>query len=105
VVVTNNYRASGGGRFPGLDGRSIVLAAPDGTREILAKWLQQHHDLGANDLPARSWRFAPLKTRGPVTFTAASGKQGVAHADGLDGIRQLKDNGDGTATYAIDLSR
>lgn len=105
VVVTNNYRASGGGRFPGLDGNSIVLAAPDGTREILAKWLQRHHDLGANDLPARSWRFAPLKTRGPVTFTAASGKQGVAHADGLDGIRQLKDNGDGTAVYAIDLSR
>jgi 2',3'-cyclic-nucleotide 2'-phosphodiesterase/3'-nucleotidase len=104
VVVTNNYRASGGGHFPGLDGKSIVLTAPDDTREILARWLQQHHDLGADDLPARSWRFAPLKTHGPVTFTAASGKQDVAHADGLGGIRQLEDNGDGTAVYAIDLS-
>ncbi|MDO1529233.1 bifunctional 2',3'-cyclic-nucleotide 2'-phosphodiesterase/3'-nucleotidase [Fulvimonas sp. R45] len=105
VVVTNNYRASGGGRFPGLDGKSIVLAAPDGTREILAAWLRRHPDLEAKDLPARSWRFAPLKTRGPVTFTAASGKQDVARADGFDGIRQLKENGDGTATYTIDLSR
>ena len=104
VVVTNNYRASGGGRFPGLDGSSIVLAAPDGTREILAKWLQRHHDLTARDLPARSWRFARIKTHGPVTFTAASGRQDVAHADGLADIRQLKDNGDGTAVYAIDLS-
>jgi 2',3'-cyclic-nucleotide 2'-phosphodiesterase/3'-nucleotidase len=104
IVVTNNYRASGGGHFPGLDGNSIVLAAPDGTREIVARWIEQHRDITASELPARSWRFAPLKGSGPVTFTSTVGKQGVAQADGLDGIRQIKDNGDGTATYAIDLS-
>lgn len=104
IVVTNNYRASGGGHFPGLDGNSIVLAAPDGTREIVARWIKQHRDIAASDLPARSWRFAPLKTSGPVTFTAAAGKQGVAQADGIDGIQQVKDNGDGTAVYAVDLS-
>jgi len=105
IVVTNNYRASGGGHFPGLDGNSIVLAAPDGTREIVARWLQQHREIGARDLPARSWRFAKLKTAGPVVFTSASGKVGIAKSDGLDHIRELKDHGDGTATYAIDLSR
>ncbi|MBN8924933.1 MAG: bifunctional metallophosphatase/5'-nucleotidase [Rhodanobacter sp. 68-29] len=105
VVVTNNYRASGGGRFPGLDGSSIVLSAPDGTREIVARWLQQHREIAARDLPARSWRFAPLKTAAPVVFTGASGKAGIARADGLDPIREVKDHGDGTATYAIDLSR
>ncbi|BFI97408.1 MAG: bifunctional 2',3'-cyclic-nucleotide 2'-phosphodiesterase/3'-nucleotidase [Rhodanobacter sp.] len=105
IVATNNYRASGGGRFPGLDGSNIVLAAPDGTREIVAQWIRRHRDIAARDLPARSWRFAPLKVAGPVTFTSAAGKQGVAQADGLDGIRQIKDNGDGTAVYAIDLSR
>ncbi|RCS29499.1 bifunctional 2',3'-cyclic-nucleotide 2'-phosphodiesterase/3'-nucleotidase [Rhodanobacter denitrificans] len=104
IVVTNNYRASGGGHFPGLDGSNIVLAAPDGTREILAKWLERRHTVGAKDLDPASWRFAPLKTHGLVTFTGASGKQDVAHAAGLTAIRQLKDNGDGTATYAIDLS-
>lgn len=104
IVVTNNYRASGGGHFPGLDGNNIVLAAPDGTREIVAHWIERHHNITARDLPARSWRFAPLKTSGPVTFTSAAGKQGVALADGLDDIRQIKNNGDGTATYAIDLS-
>jgi 2',3'-cyclic-nucleotide 2'-phosphodiesterase/3'-nucleotidase len=104
IIATNNYRASGGGRFPGLDGNNIVLAAPDGTREILAKWLQRHHRLDSKDLEPRSWKFAPLKTRGQVVFTAASGKQSVAREAGLDNIRQLKDHGDGTATYAIDLS-
>ncbi len=104
VVVTNNYRASGGGHFPGLDGSSIVLTAPDGTREIVAKWLQRHPDLGAHNLPARSWHFARIKTHGPVLFTTASGKQRVARGDGLTDIRQIKDNGDGTAVYAIDLA-
>ncbi len=105
IVVTNNYRASGGGRFPGLDGKSIVLAAPDGTREILARWIERHREIGVRDLPARSWRFATLKTAGPVVFTSASGKQAIAQADGLTNIRELQDRGDGTATYAIDLSR
>ncbi|GLQ48287.1 bifunctional metallophosphatase/5'-nucleotidase [Dyella lipolytica] len=104
VVVTNNYRASGGGHFPGLDGNNVVLASPDGTREILARWLQSHPTLNAQDLPHASWHFARLKTRSMVVFTAASDKQAVAEADGLRHIRQLRDNGDGTAVYAIDLS-
>jgi 2',3'-cyclic-nucleotide 2'-phosphodiesterase/3'-nucleotidase len=104
IVATNNYRANGGGRFPGLDGGNIVMAAPDGAREILAHWLQQHQRIAAGDLPPPSWHFAPLATRGPVVFTAASGKLDIARAAGLGNIRQLKDHGDGTATYAIDLS-
>ena len=105
IVATNNYRASGGGNFPGLDGSNIVLAAPDGAREILARWLQQHKQIKVKDLEATSWRFAPLKTRGPVVFKAATGKLDVARAAGLKNITLVKDNGDGTATYAIDLSR
>ena len=104
IVVTNNYRANGGGHFPGLDGSNIVLAAPDGTREILAQWLQRHRRLRAADLEPTSWRFAPLKPRGAVVFTGASNKLAVARAAGLDNIRQVRDHGDGTATYAIDLS-
>jgi 2',3'-cyclic-nucleotide 2'-phosphodiesterase/3'-nucleotidase len=104
IVATNNYRASGGGHFPGLDGSSIVLASPTGAREIVADWIKRKGRVDRADLPARSWHFAPLKTRGPVTFSAASGKQAVARDAGLDTIRQLKDHGDGTASYAIDLS-
>jgi 2',3'-cyclic-nucleotide 2'-phosphodiesterase/3'-nucleotidase len=104
VVATNNYRASGGGNFPGLDGNNIVLAAPDGAREILAKWLQRKQTLTAKDLPVTSWHFVPVKTHGEVVFKAASNKQDVAREAGLKNIRQLKDNGDGTAVYAIDLS-
>ncbi len=104
IIVTNNYRASGGGHFPGLDGSNILLAAPDGTREILAKWIEHKRQIGVRDLEPTSWAFAPLRTRGPVVFTARAGKLDVAKAAGLTNIRVVKDNGDGTATYAIDLS-
>jgi 2',3'-cyclic-nucleotide 2'-phosphodiesterase/3'-nucleotidase len=104
IIATNNYRASGGGHFPGLDGSNIVLSAPDGTREILAKWIEGRKHLTADDLEPRSWTFAPLKTRGPVVFESRAGKLDVAKAAGLTNIRLVKDNGDGTATYAIDLS-
>ena len=103
IVATNNYRASGGGNFPGLDGSNIVLATQDGVREIVAAWLRRTGTLDRADLPAGSWHFAPMKTRGPVTFTAAAGKQALAGTDGVANIRQLRANGDGTATYAIDL--
>jgi len=105
VIVTNNYRANGGGHFPGLDGSNIVLAAPDGTREILAKWLEKKQRISAADLEPTSWNFAPLKTRGPVVFSGAANRLDIAKAAGLNNLRQLKDNGDGTATYTIDLSR
>jgi 2',3'-cyclic-nucleotide 2'-phosphodiesterase/3'-nucleotidase len=104
IIVTNNYRASGGGHFPGLDGSNIVLAAPDGTREILAQWIEGKKQIGVADLEPTSWTFAPLHARGPVVFTGKAGKLGVAKAAGLTNIRLLKDNGDGTALYGIDLA-
>jgi 2',3'-cyclic-nucleotide 2'-phosphodiesterase/3'-nucleotidase len=105
IVVTNNYRANGGGHFPGLDGSSIVLSVPDGNREILAHWLEQRRAIDATTLEPASWHFAPLKTRGRVVFTAPSGKLAVAHEAGLTNIGLLRDHGDGTATYTIDLAR
>ncbi|MEL3928655.1 bifunctional 2',3'-cyclic-nucleotide 2'-phosphodiesterase/3'-nucleotidase [Aeromonas enteropelogenes] len=39
-VVTNNYRASGGGHFPGVDGGNIVHEDPFETREIVAQYLK-----------------------------------------------------------------
>ena len=105
VVATNNYRASGGGDFPGLDGKTIVLATTEGARDIVARWIAAHGTLDRTTLPPASWHFAPLRAAGPVTFTSAAGKAPIARADDLPGVRQLRDHGDGTATYAIDFAR
>ncbi len=39
LVVTNNYRASGGGNFPGLNASRVVLDVPDETRQALSEYL------------------------------------------------------------------
>jgi 2',3'-cyclic-nucleotide 2'-phosphodiesterase/3'-nucleotidase len=105
IVVTNNYRASGGGRFQGLDGSNIVLSAPDANRDVLIQWVRERkHVTRAADGSDRNWRFATVKTAGPVVFTSAVGKIDLAHRAGLGHVRWLKDNGDGFATYEIDLA-
>jgi 2',3'-cyclic-nucleotide 2'-phosphodiesterase/3'-nucleotidase len=104
VVVTNNYRASGGGRFPGLDGSNIVISAPDANRDVLIAWVREQKRLTREaDGSDRNWRFAPVRTKGPVVFVSAAGKAGIAKAAGL-GVRWIKDNGDGFATYEIDFA-
>jgi len=40
IVVTNNYRASGGGSFAGLNGSQIVYEDPDTNREIIVNYIK-----------------------------------------------------------------
>lgn len=109
LVATNNYRASGGGAFPGLDGRNTVFAAPDANRDVLIAYIKRTRALQrASHGAARSWRFAEVKTQGPVVFHSAPGKLELARAAGLDNVTQLQADdgaGKGQALYGIDLSR
>jgi 2',3'-cyclic-nucleotide 2'-phosphodiesterase/3'-nucleotidase len=106
IVVTNNYRASGGGGFPGLDGHNIILSAPDANRDVLIDYVRAAKTISRSDFAQmRNWQFAKVKTAGPVVFTSAAGKLDLARADGIDNVSLFKDNGDGSAIYAIDLSK
>jgi 2',3'-cyclic-nucleotide 2'-phosphodiesterase/3'-nucleotidase len=109
LVATNNYRASGGGGFPGLDGSKTVIASPDTNREILINYIKDTRTLtraqhGAN----RSWRFRRVKTAGPVVFHSAPGMLHLALEAGLQNVTQLRADdgqGKGFALYRIDLSK
>lgn len=102
IVATNNYRASGGGHFPGLDGKHTLLESPDATREVLIRWLKAHPTLTREDVPARSWHFAPFEAAGPVTVQAPADKQDLARGLGLP-VEQADAHADGTATYRVDF--
>jgi 2',3'-cyclic-nucleotide 2'-phosphodiesterase/3'-nucleotidase len=104
IVVTNNYRASGGGKFPNLDGSNIVLSAPDANRDALISYVRGKKNITREQFAdARNWKFAKAKT-GPVTFTSAAGKLEIAASENLP-VTLVKENGDGTATYSVDLSK
>jgi 2',3'-cyclic-nucleotide 2'-phosphodiesterase/3'-nucleotidase len=108
IVATNNFRASGGGGFPGLDGSKTIFASPDNNRAVLIAYIKsvQHLTRAANGA-ARSWRFAPVAARGPIVFRAAPDKLALAHDAGLQGVRLLKADdggGKGYSLYSINLS-
>jgi 2',3'-cyclic-nucleotide 2'-phosphodiesterase/3'-nucleotidase len=109
LVATNNYRASGGGNFPGLDGSKTVVASPDASRDVLIAYIRSAKTLTrAANGAQRSWRFAPVKTAGPVVFHAPPDKIDLARAAGLAGVSQLRADdgqGKGFALYAVDLTK
>jgi 2',3'-cyclic-nucleotide 2'-phosphodiesterase/3'-nucleotidase len=96
IVVTNNYRAAGGGNFPGLDGKSVVLDAPDENREALVQYLSS---AGRLDPSAdNNWRIQPVPG---VKLRFMSGAGGMAHLARYPQIKLVKDNGDGSALYEL----
>jgi len=109
LVATNNYRASGGGNFPGLDGRRTVFAAPDASRDVLIAYIKEARRLSrAANGGQRSWRFTKVETKGPVVFHSAPGKLELARAAGLENVSQLAADdglGKGFALYAVDLAK
>jgi 2',3'-cyclic-nucleotide 2'-phosphodiesterase / 3'-nucleotidase len=96
AVVTNNYRASGGGNFPGLDGSATVLQAPDENREVLLQYLkdQQRVDAAADG----NWALLPVPG---VKLRFTSGAGGITHLKRYPQVTLVKDNGDGSALYEL----
>jgi 2',3'-cyclic-nucleotide 2'-phosphodiesterase/3'-nucleotidase len=100
AVVTNNYRAGGGGSFPGLDGSNIILQAPDETREILLQHLQAQGTVRA--AADGNWRLLPVPGI-QLVFNTGLGAKPHGAALPKDGaqVRWLRDNGDGSATFEL----
>ena len=40
LVATNNYRASGGGNFPGINASKAVIASPDENRQVIVNYIK-----------------------------------------------------------------
>jgi 2',3'-cyclic-nucleotide 2'-phosphodiesterase/3'-nucleotidase len=109
LVATNNYRASGGGGFPGLDAGKTVIAAPDTNRAVLIDYVRKTRELTrAANGSQRSWHFAKVVLKGPVVFHAPPGRIELARAAGIDNVSQMREadgQGKGFALYAVDLSK
>jgi 2',3'-cyclic-nucleotide 2'-phosphodiesterase/3'-nucleotidase len=109
LVATNNYRASGGGNFPGLNGGKTVLASPDASRDVLIAYIRKIKNVTrSRNGSTRSWTFAPVATKGEVVFHSAPGMMALAKEAGLDAVSELKTDdggGKGFALYAIDLTK
>ena len=102
IVATNNYRASGGGKFPGADGSTVILQAPDTNRDIIVRYIVEKGTIA----PAAdaNWTFAPVAG---ATVLFQTGPRAEAH---LDDVRKrglkidlVGPGSDGFASYRITL--
>ena len=66
LVVTNNYRASGGGGFPGCDGTSVAIEAPDANRDVVLKYIESATEVAAKS--DGNWRLAPWPSTVVATY-------------------------------------
>ncbi len=88
IVATNNYRASGGGNFPGLDGSKTILASPDTSRDVLIAYIRDVKKLTrATDGALRSWQFHEGQDGGAGGIPFGAGHAGPG-AGGGAGQRQ-----------------
>ena len=102
IVATNNYRASGSGNIPGLDGKNIVMSEEVTNRDVIIAWIKAHPGLDRKAIEASPVSFAPIKLKAPLTFRGNAGRADIAKANGIKGVAQQADNGDGTATYTFE---
>jgi 2',3'-cyclic-nucleotide 2'-phosphodiesterase / 3'-nucleotidase len=78
IVATNNYRAAGGGHFPGLDGSTIVLEAPDTNRDAIQRYIAERGTI--TPATAGTWRFAAPARKLAVSFDSAPDAAGYLPA-------------------------
>jgi 2',3'-cyclic-nucleotide 2'-phosphodiesterase/3'-nucleotidase len=104
IVATNNYRAFGGGNFPGINASKVVFEAPEENRQVLIEYLRMMDALsptkGINAAADGNWRILPVPG---VRMTFASGAAGQRYLAGHPQIHLIKDNGDGSALYEVSL--
>ncbi|MFD2237850.1 bifunctional 2',3'-cyclic-nucleotide 2'-phosphodiesterase/3'-nucleotidase [Aureimonas populi] len=100
IVATNNYRAGGGGNFPGIDASKVIFVAPDANRDVLVRYIVQEGTV--NPSADDNWSFASAEGT-VVEFMTGPGSR--AYAEALTGVslEPAGDTDDGYLRYRLSL--
>ncbi len=98
IVVTNNYRAYGGGNFPGLNGSKIVYSGTDEVRQVIVAYIQQQKTIDPK--PNGNWRFTDWPKELRVCFP--TGPKFSQYAQESPQLKALQVLENGFAQYEIE---
>jgi 2',3'-cyclic-nucleotide 2'-phosphodiesterase/3'-nucleotidase len=102
LVATNNYRAFGGGHFPGLVADKVVLDSPDENRQALVEYLimmdRVSADKAVNPVADGNWRILTVPGVHPTFLTSSAA---MKYLNKHPSIRWIQDKGDGSALYEL----
>lgn len=106
LVVTNNYRAGGGGHFPGVSSDKIVIDAPNENRQTVADYLiamtEQNPATGFDPSADNNWSFTSLSNTS-VVFRSSAKDSAKAFAAGKAAVTYNSTDADGFGVYSINL--
>lgn len=97
IVATNNYRAGGGGNFPGNDGTTIVLDAPDLTRDAIMRFIIDRKEVA----PKADGSWSLVTPPGSVTTTFTTGPNAAAYQPAGIKVEKMGDAPEGFVKYRI----
>ncbi len=100
IVATNNYRAGGGGNFPGINDKVVVLVAPDTNRDVIVRYIVDQGTI--NPSADGNWSFAPVAGATVVFDTGPAGKKYAGEIKGVK-IEAAGDGDNGFARFKIVL--
>jgi 2',3'-cyclic-nucleotide 2'-phosphodiesterase/3'-nucleotidase len=97
IVATNNYRAGGGGNFPGTEGgKTTILDAPDLTRDAIMRFIVERKEIAPK--ADGSWSLA-IPANVTAVFTTGPGAAPYQPA-GIK-VEKIGDAADGFVKYKI----
>jgi 2',3'-cyclic-nucleotide 2'-phosphodiesterase/3'-nucleotidase len=94
VVVTNNYRAGGGGKFPDIAADKVVFQAPDTNRDVIVRYVHEQGTI--NPSADGNWTFKPVDGATATFQSGPKAKQFIADVKGA----RIEDAGEGTDGFA-----
>ncbi|WP_157980965.1 bifunctional 2',3'-cyclic-nucleotide 2'-phosphodiesterase/3'-nucleotidase [Aliidiomarina shirensis] len=103
LVAVNNYRAGGGGGFPGLDGSTIVHSSGEEVRQVIANYAREMTMANDGILPLtlnKNWAI-DLPEGVIVEFRGNNSEAGKEEAENIESVKKYDEDLKGYAIFHL----